>query len=175
MGLPNAHTHCEMAQYDGEGLLNTPPVKLTMTNFKSYKKSSSSWFSVPFYTHRRGYKMCLSVNPNGLADGKGTHLSAIIYLMKGEFDDLLKWPFRGDITVQILDQKSDNHVSGVVSFTELTDRDVSGRVTERERAAYGWGLTRFVALKDLKPFLKSNSLQFMVTKVDKAEYMTRTC
>ena len=47
------------------------------------------------------YMMCLKVYANGQGDGKGTHVTVAVCLMRGEFDDLLKWPFRGDFTIQL--------------------------------------------------------------------------
>ena len=45
----------------------TPPVTFTMTNFDVRKKDDIDWYSPPFYTHHRGYKMCLLVYSNGEA------------------------------------------------------------------------------------------------------------
>ena len=76
------------------------PFNVTMNGFKQKKCSNSEWYSPPFYTHYRGYKMCLGVDANGYDDGKGSHVSVFVYMMKGEYDDSLKWPFRGYITIQ---------------------------------------------------------------------------
>ena len=38
---------------------------------------------------------------------QGTHVSVFTCLMRGEFDSHLKWPFRGDITIQLLNQLED--------------------------------------------------------------------
>nr|ADF47429.1 TNF receptor-associated factor-2-like protein A [Dugesia japonica] len=59
-----------------------------------------------FYTSEFGYKMCLRVYPAGDGVGKGTHLSVFFAIMKGEFDDLLSWPFKQKVTLSILDQES---------------------------------------------------------------------
>ena len=70
-----------------------------MTYFEEFRKDSDMWYSPHFYTHPCGYKMCLSIDANGIGCGEGTHLSVFVYLMRGEFDDQLKWPFRGSVTV----------------------------------------------------------------------------
>ena len=67
------------------------PTALTMTNFEQYKIDRDRWYSQPFYTHPQGYKVCLSVVANGSGKGKGTYVSVFAYLMRGEFDDHLKW------------------------------------------------------------------------------------
>lgn len=48
--------------------------------------------------------MCVHVCANGYGECKGTHVTVSVQLMKGEFDDQLKWPFRGQIIVQLLSQ-----------------------------------------------------------------------
>ncbi|KAH3813222.1 hypothetical protein DPMN_141674 [Dreissena polymorpha] len=65
-----------------------------------------SLYSQPFFTHRYGYKMCARVYLNGDGMGKGTHLSLFFVVMKGEFDNLLPWPFKQKVTLQLLDQDS---------------------------------------------------------------------
>ena len=58
-----------------------------------------------------GYKMCIGVDANGSNTGEGTHISVYLHLMAGEYDnDNLKWPFHGEVTVQLLNQRNNgNH------------------------------------------------------------------
>ena len=67
------------------------PVEFTMTHFQQHKQNDDERYSQPFYTHPHCYKVCVNVSPNGYGSGKGTHLGVAIYLMRGEFDDCLKW------------------------------------------------------------------------------------
>ena len=67
-------------------------------------------------------------------DGKGTHVSVYAYLMRGEFDDHLKWPFQGHVTVAMLNQLEDNHHATKIEFTDTKNIKVIGRVTDRKRA-----------------------------------------
>ena len=46
--------------------------------------------------------MCLAVYANGWAEGRSKCISVYVHLMRGEFDDKLEWPFRGDIHMQLL-------------------------------------------------------------------------
>ena len=77
-------------------------------DFKVNYASEEEEDYLPFYTHPHGYRMCLEVDPKGYATGKGTHVSVFTCLMKGPFDDHLKWPFRGEITIQIVNQDGDH-------------------------------------------------------------------
>ena len=62
-------------------------------------------YSPAFYTHPHGYRMCVGVSPNRCGDGKETIFT---HMMQGPFDDYLKWPFRGEITIQIVNQVGDH-------------------------------------------------------------------
>ena len=60
------------------------------------------FFSPPFYTNRYGYKLCLCMYPQGDGTGLLTHMSLYIVLMKGEYDDLLQWPFAYSVSLKLL-------------------------------------------------------------------------
>ncbi|XP_020612122.1 TNF receptor-associated factor 1-like isoform X1 [Orbicella faveolata] len=63
--------------------------------------------STPFYTERYGYKLRLSIVPNGDGRGKNTHLSVFIIVMKGEYDTILTWPFKKEVKFTLIDQQED--------------------------------------------------------------------
>ena len=69
-----------------------------------------SIYSSCFYTSRYGYKMCARVYLNGNGVGRGTHMSVFFVAMRGQYDALLRWPFRGRVTFMLLDQDNVNHV-----------------------------------------------------------------
>ena len=60
--------------------------------------------SAPFYTGENGYKVRLSLYPNGVKSGKNTHLSLFLVLMKGEYDPILAWPFHKKLIFILIDQ-----------------------------------------------------------------------
>ncbi|MCG8626678.1 MAG: hypothetical protein MJE68_32345, partial [Proteobacteria bacterium] len=62
----------------------------------------TSIFSLPFYTGRYGYKMCLCLYIMGDGIGKGTHLSLFFVVMRGEFDNILQWPFTHKVTFKLI-------------------------------------------------------------------------
>ena len=66
--------------------------------------------------------------------------------MKGEYDSWLVWPFRGDITLQLVNHINDqDHHEWTVPFNDAADDGrVSGRVTMRRRADTGQGFQQFV-------------------------------
>ena len=127
----------------------------------------------PFYTHPQchGYRMCVRVVPNGDGDGKGTHVSIFTHMMPGPFDKYLKWPFRGEITIQIVNQVGDHdHVEMMIDYTDRTPDNVAGRVTGKDKG--GWGYPQFLAHDKLQynaerqtQYMKDNTLHIRVMKV----------
>ena len=124
------------------------PVELIMTDFEQHRKDDDEWFSPPFYTNPNGYKMCLKVAANGWAEGKGTHISVYVHTMRGEFDEQLKWPFRRDITVQMLNWEEP--YARTISFDDTTVDFTASRVMYGERAEIGQGFCRFASHFDIQ-------------------------
>ena len=100
--------------------------------------------------------------------GKGTHVSVFAYLMKGDNDDSLSWPFTGIVTFELLNQLEDkNHHKNMATFP--ADNVASQRVVKRERVG-GWGYPRFISHADLDynaskntQYLKDDTLVFRVS------------
>ena len=90
--------------------LVSPQTTFKFTNFLKHKTKNDTIFSPPFYTSYGGYKMCIRVDANGCGNSKGTHISVFTYLMRGENDDNLSWPYTGTVTVELLNQlENRNH------------------------------------------------------------------
>ena len=69
-----------------------------------------SFYTPCFFTSRYGYKMCARIYLNGDGMGKGSHISIFFVIMRGEYDALLRWPFRQKVTFMLLDQDNVEHV-----------------------------------------------------------------
>ena len=102
------------------------------------KYTEGEVFSPAFYTHPHGYRMCVNVVPHGYGVGEGTHVSIYTYMTRGPFDDYLKWPLRGEITIQLVNQAGDHdHVEKIIDYTDKTPDMYTSRVTGSERAKDG--------------------------------------
>ena len=149
-----------------------PPFDFIMRDFEQQKAENDSSYSPSFYSHPQGYKMCLEVLANGEGTGRGTHVSVSACLMRGEWDSYLKWPFRGDVTIQLLNQIEDKgHHKDTLNFTNDTPNDCAAQVTASERAE-SWGWDQFISQHKLNyrdnkncQYLKYDSLHFRITKV----------
>ena len=141
-----------------------------MTDFKT---ANAPWFSPPFYTHTHGYKMCIRVDANGNGNGKGTHVSVFLFLMRGMFDDDLKWPFQDDVTIELVNQLNPtSNLVREIRFSRTSDPEIVSKVTSRDRAASGFGWYKFIAHSELDyntdeqtQYLKHDSLIFRISKV----------
>ena len=147
-----------------------PPPDIVMTDFEKHKIAGDTWFSPPFYSHIGGYKMGLRVDANGDGVGEATHVSVFFCLHRGEYDDQLKWPFRGDITIQLLNQSRDEgHWEMTVHFNDRAPDYVAARVVGKERDISGWGYSKFIGHTELKTgnkeYLKKDSLKFRTSTI----------
>ena len=124
--------------------VSTPlcPAELTMYNFDQLMKSQDMWYSLPFYTHPKGYKMRVYITAYGIDSGEGTHMSVGVALMRGEHDEKLKWPFRGIITIQLLSQEDDDHYTRIF---DIPPPALASRVLDKELANDGWGYYKFIS------------------------------
>ena len=149
-----------------------PPCELVMTDYSKHKKKKKSWRSPPFYTKPGGYKLYLRVYANGTGDGAGTHVSVFVYILKGEHDDILQWPFKGTIVVQLLNQKNNKcHLARKLLYDSST-AEVGQRVTSKEQSFNkGWGYNKFLSHIELetviptRQYVKNDSIIYRVAEI----------
>ena len=143
--------------------INSTPncVDLIMNDYEEHRKNKTAWTSPPFYTHPRGYKMRLAVNVNGYSEGRRRYLSVFIQLMSGEFDSILMWPFRGSITIEMVNGEGQSSFRGTV---DCSDR-VLERVADGRAASKGWGFHKFISHTALQPLLNGDSLRFRISPI----------
>jgi len=86
------------------------PVIVKMSEYYKFSKNKSeiNHYGSSFYTHHKGYKMCLCIEAGGINCAKGTHLSVQLILLNGPYDDQLRWPLKGHCEVKLLNQISNS-------------------------------------------------------------------
>jgi len=108
------------------------PVIVKMSEYIKKKSGKIKWYSEAFFTHHQGYKMYLEINANGLGDKKD-YMSVYLYLIKGPYDDQLRWPMKGHCEVKLLNQIiNSEHHSGDGKYVDIGHK----RVTRGERSRY---------------------------------------
>ena len=143
----------------------------TMVKFKQHKENDKEWYSEPFYTHPRGYKMRVRIDANGFRDS--TFVALYTCIMRGEYDDELSWPFRGKVSIELQNQKTDDHHLYIISYDESAgpkylknaDRVLIGK------QHYGLGSSQFMHYDKISQnsptvqYLKDDCLKFQVREV----------
>ncbi len=136
-------------------------------HFQQHKKASDSFYSDPFYTSPRGYKLRMRVDANGI----GAHVSIYACLMKGNHDDTLTWPFLGTATFKLLNQLEDeNHYKATIGFK---DNELSKRTVKGDGGVDGRGFHKYIPHTSLEhdptkncQYLKDDILFFQVVICD---------
>ena len=152
------------------------PLILTLDKFKERQRVNDKWVSSPFYSHSGGYKMCLTIYPNGKNMSRGSHVSLHIHFMKGEYDHFLRWPFEGHITVLLLNQTGAlmqlaakatcGHYEKI--FCLDTQASIHGRVRVTDAiGSYtsGWGYDKFISHEQLGEYLSGDCLRVKIVDV----------
>ncbi|XP_053551907.1 TNF receptor-associated factor 1 [Bombina bombina] len=106
--LLNRQQYLEQTSYDGIFLWRISEVKMKCHDALTGK--AISLYSPAFFTARYGYKVCLRIYLNGDGAGKGSHVSLFFTVMRGDYDNLLPWPFKHKVTFMLLDQSNREHV-----------------------------------------------------------------
>ena len=141
------------------------PVIIKMTEYTINKRGEIQWYSDSFYTHNKGYKMCLVVVTGGDGKGKGTHLSVFLALMKGPHDDELIWPLKEEFEITLLNQISDSE-----SYTKRIIYEDKFNAAAQNKVL-GWGNPQFISNDTLYKatptcqYLKDDCLFFQVAKL----------
>ena len=151
----------ENSNYDGTMLWKIPQFTQRMEDARTGKYTSI--FSLPFYSGRYGYKMCLRLYILGDGIGKASHMSLFFVLMKGEFDNILQWPFNHKVTFKLINQCSGRDVVDIFQPDPLSSSFQKPK-TDMNIAS---GCPRFVSLNELMQngFIVDDTI-FIKVKVD---------
>ena len=124
-----------------------------INNFTNRRKETPIVHSAPVYTDQYGYKLCMRMYLNGDGDGKGTHLSLFIVMMKGLNDDLLKWPLKNK-TIDLCIATEKKNVCKRKIYTNASR--IFQKPTRQMNPAYGF--QEFITLKKAETLLINDSL-----------------
>ena len=151
----------ENINYDGTMIWKIPQFSQRMEDARSGKYTSI--FSLPFYSGRYGYKMCLRLYILGDGIGKNTHMSLFFVVMKGEFDAILQWPFTHKVSFRLINQHHGRDIVDVFQPDPLSSSFQRPK-TDMNVAS---GCPRFISLVELDQggFIEDNTI-FIKVKVD---------
>ena len=110
-------------------------------------------YSDPFYTKTEtdgfGYKLKVLIYPDGTGDGKNTHLSVFIIIMKGEYDAMLPWHFSKKVMFTLIDQQDElgKRENKTIEFIGQNNSSFTRPTTEENIAI---GCKCFISHEELK-------------------------
>ena len=102
--------------------------------------------SAPFYTAPQcGYKLQASLFLHGNGAGEGSHMSVYIKILPGEFDSILRWPFKHTVSFSLLDQNEDRAAACNVVESFIPDPSWPNfQRPSRQPDQLGFGFPKFV-------------------------------
>ena len=165
------------------------PYEFKMDNFLNYIKGGPIEYSPIFYTHSFGYRFRVKVMRTEYSKLLSLEAFTSVYveILAGPFDDRLNWPFKGSITIAVVNQLGDcNHYSATVCFCNETYESKT-RTRPEKGSPVSVGLRPFIYHKDLRTrhskdglqthYLHNGSLHFCVTKIElsKNEFENSLC
>lgn len=139
--------------------------------------SVTALHSQGFYTSLYGYKICIRINLNGIEKGCNKFVALFVHLMKGDYDEILDWPFNGMITLSILDQEKS--ADGVrKDYTESLEANPSltafaKPTTSRNHKGFGYIEFAPLSVLDDQRYVK-NSVMFIRATVRVSETLMST-
>ena len=121
--------------------------------------------SAPCYTKQYEYKYCVRLYLQGDGEGRGTHISIFFVVMKSEFDELLRWPMRKQVIIQLVNLRNEAD-SVIETFFSNTRLSSFQRPTENMSVAVEY--PRLISIEQFlnRGFVKDNSTFIKVTVKD---------
>lgn len=124
-------------------------------------------YSPPLFSDVFGYKVCCKIFLNGKPNeaGHGTHIAFYMILMKGEFDDLLRFPFPRIFRATLLAHAPRSNVEKII---EPTDTEEFQKPSEDMNPIVGH--SKFISHKDLSDaqYLWGDSLFFKINFTERS-------
>ena len=136
---------------------------MEITEINQHLRYSTPIFSPAVYTDTYEWKLGIRIYLSGVEDGSGRDVAVFVHMIKGEYDDLLDWPFPERITISFLDQSGEscrNHISRIIQAKPTLRAFQKPNETI---CSIGYGFVKFTPvatlfsqkyLKDDKLFLK---------------------
>ena len=119
------------------------------------------------YTSLYGYKFFMRIFPKGADGGDGRHIALFVGIMQGEYDNILEWPFSGQISLSIKDQTGDvNGFRHDISGTFMANRNLGAfqkpAATWRYTTLYGYEKFAPIAMVCTPQYSKDDTVMIKI-------------
>uniref|UniRef100_A0A8R1HI44 MATH domain-containing protein n=1 Tax=Caenorhabditis japonica TaxID=281687 RepID=A0A8R1HI44_CAEJA len=113
-------TESSFEKFGSQYTFHIPDIGLSVVK-ATKSKSHRAIYSQPFYSHGYGYKMMAVVAPYGDGLAFREYFSVFVCLMKGDWDDILEWPFRCDVSFSIESKDRNEQLTRTIFVNELPE------------------------------------------------------
>ena len=87
--------------------------------------------------------------------------------MRGEFDNQLKWPFRGSVTFKLITQEEDSDHVTDTAYSQYVPLKCKRVISEGQLRDNAWGISTFLPHAELQPnYLKNDCIKIYVKRVE---------
>jgi len=104
-------------------------------------------YSKGFYTSFYGYKVCMRSNLY-ISEGE-EYLGIFVHFMRGENDDILFWPWKGNIRFTLINQQYGPRRANIIESMDSVIGSEAFKRPEQERNMVGFGFQTFVRINSL--------------------------
>lgn len=130
-------------------------------NFRKEKEENILIYSDPFYC-LRGYKALICLFLNGWENGKNTHISCYFEVLKGPFDQVLKWPLKIMVNFTIRGRNGNDFRLGF-DTGEIAEEELEkhfGKPSDDANPA--WGFSCFMEHKEVDNYVLDNVMNIYI-------------
>lgn len=117
---------------------------------KAMSGRATALYSPAIYTKfQHGYKFCMGLHLNGVNTGVGSHVALFVHMLKGDYDHRLHWPFRGVITLSILEQSNGQHRNDVSESVTASPDLLAFQMPSATSCHTGRGFEKFAPIEQV--------------------------
>ncbi len=122
-----------------------------------------AFFSSAIYTDSYEHKLGVRMYLNGVGDGSGRYVSLFVHMMQGEYDDILRWPFTGTVTLSIMD-RSDTRHNDISQIVQATPNSSAFQRPREAISRRGCGFVKFALIEKVfgPQYVKNGTLLLKV-------------
>jgi len=122
---------------------------MEINEIAQHRQFATPILSPAVYTDSYEWKLGVRMYLNGVEGGSGRYVAIFVHMMKGEYDDLLDWPFVGRITLSILDQSGARYRTHISRIVQAKPNLMSFQQPTDAISSTGCGLVNFAPIPEV--------------------------
>ncbi|XP_068714053.1 TNF receptor-associated factor 6-like [Montipora foliosa] len=118
-----------------------------ITEVAQHRENETPIFTDAVYSYSQERIVGMRIYPQGVGSGRGTHVALFIHMIKGDFDNSLVWPFRGTVTISVLDQSCSRDQSDISRIIQVKPNLTAFQQPREAICRTGYGFKRFAPIE----------------------------